>query len=174
MDGCSDPDQSQDFLELYIDYESGRQIYGAYGAGEIPEVWEEVREEFLSFLNGYLEECAIAHSDEEMEALAYADAYEVLDAFLNAVFTPEEAAHREIAAYASAETAASLIGSQWLRQFDEDYAGWRFSQAEPLEGEELPLVLITMEKGGKQKQFPVRLTIEEVDGVWKVTAFRAD
>lgn len=43
------------FLEIHIDYESGRQIYGDYGPDEIPEVWGEVREDVKAFLDEYID-----------------------------------------------------------------------------------------------------------------------
>ncbi|MDO4978462.1 MAG: CatA-like O-acetyltransferase [Eubacteriales bacterium] len=44
-----------DFLEIYVDYENGRQIYAQYGADEIPENWPEMRDAFVRYCDEYME-----------------------------------------------------------------------------------------------------------------------
>lgn len=44
------------YLEIHIDYVSGRKIYGDYGPDEIPEAWKEVRGDLQAFLETYIDE----------------------------------------------------------------------------------------------------------------------
>ena len=50
------------YLEIHIDYVSGRKIYGDYGPDEIPEAWKEVRGEVREFLDGYIETHLVSES----------------------------------------------------------------------------------------------------------------
>lgn len=44
------------FLELYVDYENGRQIYCEYNAEELPEEWPAMREALVEYLDEYIAE----------------------------------------------------------------------------------------------------------------------
>lgn len=44
------------YLEIYVDYESGRQIYAEYGPGEIPKCWGAQCTVIKDFMDQYIEE----------------------------------------------------------------------------------------------------------------------
>ncbi len=44
------------FLEIYIDYVSGRQIYGEYESSELPDEWLEMKAALIEFLDNYISE----------------------------------------------------------------------------------------------------------------------
>ncbi len=50
-----EPDKNG-FLEIYIDYVSGRQIYGEYEKDELPEQWPQMKEALISFFTQYISE----------------------------------------------------------------------------------------------------------------------
>ncbi|MBQ0059263.1 MAG: hypothetical protein KBS83_04805 [Lachnospiraceae bacterium] len=47
---------AEGYLEIYVDFESGRQIYAEYGPGEIPDCWEAQRTVLKKFMDQYIEE----------------------------------------------------------------------------------------------------------------------
>ena len=57
------------YLGIHVDYESGRMIYGDYGPGEIPPVWDEVGPQLRAFLDDYIDSHLEAGSDEELADL---------------------------------------------------------------------------------------------------------
>ncbi|MCQ2558960.1 MAG: hypothetical protein MJ135_07560, partial [Oscillospiraceae bacterium] len=44
------------FLELYVDYENGRQIYCEYSAEELAEEWPAMRDALMEYLAAYMEQ----------------------------------------------------------------------------------------------------------------------
>ncbi len=77
-DSHQDPDRTQDFLEIHVDYVTGRQIYGEYEADEIPVAWNESRDQLISFLDAYLKENLIAGSFQQLEETISASQEEAL------------------------------------------------------------------------------------------------
>lgn len=78
-----------DYLEIHVDYVSGRQIYGEYRNEDArPQKWEEVKEKVLDFFDTWIKEHLEADSYEALQLLGPdADRY-LAYSFLAEFFTP--------------------------------------------------------------------------------------
>ncbi len=52
------------FLEFYVDYENGRQIYCEYTAEELPEGWAAMKDALVEYLDNYIDEHKVNMGDE--------------------------------------------------------------------------------------------------------------
>ncbi len=141
-----DPDHTQDFLEIHVDYATGRQIYGEYEADEIPEIWNDNREELTAFLDAYLQENLIAGSYQEMEEMISA--------------SEDEAVRKEL---------------EYQIGLTEAYEGWQIRSFEKeWEDDGTVSVSLILQNGTEEKQLHCHLRIQGNQGTWEITDFRWD